>query len=81
MRENLCSIQGNSSKKNMQFIIKRGFKSRAGYNGACTIVIYNLRSNILPKGPFKYYVSKEVAGWGQKMAIFSDLQYILFMLI
>ena len=29
-------------------------------------------------GPFKYYVSKEVgAGWGQKMAIFADLQYYL----
>ena len=27
------------------------------------------------KGPFKYYVIKEVGGWGQKMAIFNDLQY------
>ena len=27
------------------------------------------------KGPFKYYVSKEVGRWGQKMAIFADLQY------
>ena len=27
------------------------------------------------KGPFKYYVIKEVVGWGQKMAIFDDLQY------
>ena len=27
------------------------------------------------KGPFKYYVCKEVGGWGQKMAIFDDLQY------
>ena len=27
------------------------------------------------KGPFKYYVIKEVGGWGQKMAIFDDLQY------
>ena len=25
------------------------------------------------KGPFKYYVSKEVGGWGQQMAIFADL--------
>ena len=31
--------------------------------------------NILTKGPFKYYVIKEVGGWGQKMAIFDDLQY------
>ena len=27
------------------------------------------------KGPFKYYVIKEVGGWGQKMAFFDDLQY------
>ena len=27
------------------------------------------------KGPFKYYVIKEVGGWGQKMAMFDDLQY------
>ena len=27
------------------------------------------------KGPFKYYVIKEVGGWGQKMDIFDDLQY------
>ena len=29
----------------------------------------------LGKGPFKYYVIKEMGGWGQKMAIFDDLQY------
>ena len=28
-----------------------------------------------PKGPFKYYVIKEVGGWGQKMAILDDIQY------
>ena len=27
------------------------------------------------KGSFKYYVIKEMGGWGQKMAIFDDLQY------
>ena len=26
-------------------------------------------------GPFKYYIIKEVGGWGQNMAIFDDLQY------
>ena len=26
------------------------------------------------KGPFKYYVMKEVNGWDQKMAIFDYLQ-------
>ena len=34
----------------------------------------------LHRGPFKYYVSKDVAGWGQKMAIFADLQYYLYWL-
>ena len=32
---------------------------------------------LISKGPFKYYVSKEVGGWGQKMAIHTDLQYYL----
>ena len=27
------------------------------------------------KGPFKYYVIKEVGGWGQKVAIPDDWQY------
>ena len=27
------------------------------------------------KGPFKYYVIKEVSGWGQIMAIFDYLKY------
>ena len=30
---------------------------------------------LLGKGQFKYYVIKEVGWWGQKMAIFDDLQY------
>ena len=29
----------------------------------------------LTKGPFKYYVIKEVGGWGQKMAIFDEKIY------
>ena len=29
------------------------------------------------QGGFKYSVSKEVGGWGQKMVIFADLQYYL----
>ena len=29
------------------------------------------------KGPFKYYVSKKVGDWGQKMVTFADLQYYL----
>ena len=32
-------------------------------------------NKFLSKGPFKYYVIKEVGAWGQKMAIFDDLQY------
>ena len=33
--------------------------------------IYHL---FIGKGPFKYYVIKEVGGLGQKMVIFTDLQ-------
>ena len=36
---------------------------------------FKLRIVIWSKGAFKYYVIKEVGGWGQKMAIFDDLQY------
>ena len=32
----------------------------------------NLTQYVLSMGPFKYYVIKEVGGWGQKMAIFDD---------
>ena len=35
------------------------------------------RQKKLNKGQFKYYVIKEVGEWGQKMAIFADLQYCL----
>ena len=34
-----------------------------------------LQPVVFSMGPFKYYVSKEVGGWGQKMAILDDLQY------
>ena len=44
------------------------------------IVFSEIHGNIVlcvtsGKGPFKYYVIKEVGGWGQKVAIFDDLQY------
>ena len=35
----------------------------------------NTFSFLGPKGAFKYYIIKEVGGWGQNMAIFDDLQY------
>ncbi len=35
----------------------------------------HFRTEFLLWGAFKYYVIKEVGGWGQKMAIFDDLQY------
>ena len=34
-----------------------------------------VQPDVIGKGPFKYYVIKEVGVWGQKMAIFDDLQY------
>ena len=30
------------------------------------------------KGPSIYYVSKELGGWVQKMAVFGDLQYCIY---
>ena len=39
----------------------------------------SLKKRVYPfatsRGPFKYYVIKEVGGLGQKLAIFDDLQY------
>ena len=32
-------------------------------------------AQVLLRDHFKYYVIKEVGGWGQKMAIFDDLQH------
>ena len=40
----------------------------------CTFLDTNFWSFRFPMGPFKNYDSKEVDGWGQKMAIV-DLQY------
>ena len=44
----------------------------------CTHFISGTKSSELwgpSKGQFKYHVIKEVGKWGQKMAIFDDLQY------
>jgi hypothetical protein len=40
-----------------------------------TLIIKVEKNTELVKGRFKYYVIKEVGGWGQKMATFDDLQY------
>ena len=37
--------------------------------------VYVRIRNQFTLGPFKYYVIKEVGGWGQKRAILDDLQY------
>ena len=33
------------------------------------------QGQLLAKGPSKYYIIKEIGGWGWKMTIFDDLQY------
>ena len=33
----VCITRNFSEPQNLQFIIKSGFKSRVGYNGACTV--------------------------------------------
>ena len=35
-------------------------------------------SDLTSKGPFKYYIIKEVGGWGQKKAIFDDVQIVQY---
>ena len=49
--------------------------SRMTSNLCFCLLMVNLITTFYHKGPFKYYVIKEVGGWGQKMAIFDDLQY------
>ena len=44
------------------------------YNQSQGLLIF-VPSWVFCKGAFKYYVIKEVGGWGQKMAILDDLQY------
>ena len=39
------------------------------------VLSFGIWKEFLSKGPFKYYVIKEVGGWSQKMAILDDLQY------
>ena len=41
--------------------------------GTISYAVHSVK--LVAKGPFKYYVIKEVGGWGQKMAIFDDLHY------
>ena len=38
-------------------------------------IVVAFSEKLIFKGPFKYYVIKEVGGLGQKMAIFDYLQY------
>ncbi len=52
---------------------------RSTLQGKCdfSFIYHKVVSSTLHWGPFKYYVSKEVGRWGQKMANFGDLQYYL----
>ena len=44
------------------------------YRGSLSYAIFGTWKK-LHQGPFKYYIIKEVGGWGQKMAILDDLKY------
>ena len=46
-------------------------------NGRCAVRCPHRAFVVVAKGPFKYYVSTEVGGWGHEIAIFADLQYYL----
>ena len=51
------------------FLLRDDFTLDSGINIPLRLLIFVF------KGAFKYYVIKEVGGWGQKIAIFDDLQY------
>ena len=59
----LMKVRSNGS--NLAYLYVVGYQGQRFYP----------RNLMLYRGPFKYYVIKEVGGWGQKMAIFDDLQY------
>ena len=40
-----------------------------------SLIMFGKWNLVIDKGPFKYYVIKEVGGWGQKIAILDDLRY------
>ena len=76
----------NHEKLQQTFLEKDAKKSQywllapAYVHAICTIAFRNLCEMRIkyfhfPKGAFKYYVIKEVGGWGRKMEIFDDLQY------
>ena len=48
------------------------FKCACGVSFFVPQLVFNARPFW---GPFQYYVSKDVGGWGQKMAIFAELLY------
>ena len=54
-------------KKNPRFIIKSGFKSRAGYNGACTVYLYKkieIAGTQMPTSVVdKYHCKTHAPGW------------------
>ena len=74
------SIFFATSRKTCFFILKitktNRKRSNLGQECAqrCELIFEGAFSYSYVLGPFKYYVIKEVGGWGQKMAIFDDLQ-------
>ena len=68
-----------NSKKNFDHAQKVSLFTKIGIIFKSIKVLLFFRMNTLfmdfPKGAFKYYVIKEVGGWGQKMEILDDLQH------
>ena len=44
----VCITRNFSEPQNLRFIIESGFKSRAGYNGGCTVFVF-LLVDLMPK--------------------------------
>ena len=79
------ALKGQSNNFEKIFSIRSGNRNLRVFF-FCKMSIWNLiHSELFPKcnfsvlrlrkGPFKYYVSKKVGGWGQKMAIFAIYYY------
>ena len=69
----MSKMNGPVAKERCQFrfkFINAVFRKLNGTLLECKTSLAFVWEPERPKGPFKYYVIKEVCGWGKKMAIF-----------
>ena len=72
------TVNGRDGKDSHMLSIPTGPHLSDALVSSAIVQVCNLESVLYyrpSKRPFKYYVIKEVGGWGQKMAILDDFQY------